>query len=409
MQALQTQYMIDEIRSDFPILLQKVNGFPLVYFDHGASTHKPRVVIDSVKHFQEHNYSNVHRGIHELSQQSSQLFEQVRTTVQEFIGAQSSEEIIFTSGTTASINILAQSLSLLLHKGDEIILSQMEHHANIVPWQMIAKQTGAILRIIPISSNGELLLDEYKTLLSSKTKIVSITHLSNVLGTINPVEEIIQLAHKHNAYVHLDGAQAVAHMPINVRKLNVDFYSFSGHKLFAPTGTGVLYGKKHLLEQLTPTMGGGSMIDKVSFEKSTYNDLPYKFEPGTPNISGFIGLGKAIEYIQNIGFSFIQNLENELFVYFQEKIKNSTYQIIGNSAHKAAIFSFIFDSIHPLDVATLLNEYGIAVRTGHHCCQPLIHHYQQSSSMRVSLSFINTKEEIDFFFEKLNHVIQLLQ
>lgn len=406
-----SSYPIHQIREDFPILNRSVNNKPLVYLDSGASSQKPKVVIDAVLNCYETYYSNVHRGIHQLSQEATNAYEAVREIIQKHIHSKQDYEILFTRGTTESINLLAHSFGKkYLKQGDEIILSEMEHHANIVPWQMICEQYGAVLKVIPVLENGDLDMSAYEHLLTEKTKMVSVQHVSNVLGTVNPVKEIIEKAHRVGAYVHLDGAQAVPHFKINVQELNVDFYSFSGHKLFAPTGTGILYGKEQLLNEMPPFLGGGNMIHLVSFEKTTYNELPHKFETGTPNIAEFIGLGKAINYVNEVGMENIASYEDELTVYMNERLKEiEGLRVLGTSKHKVGVFSFVIEGLHSYDIGMLLNEYGIAVRTGHHCCQPLMKKFGVDTSVRASLAMYNTKEEIDFFIEKLLTVKRMLQ
>lgn len=407
---LSENYNIDYIRSDFPIFKRKINDNSIVYLDSGASAQKPQIVIDSITNCYENYYSNVHRGIHSLSQEATDEFEESRRIIQQHVNAPKEQEIIFTAGTTESINLLARSLEqVFIQPDDEILVSEMAHHANIVPWQLLCERSGAKLRVIPINDEGEILIDEFSNLLSEKTKLVSVAHVSNVLGTVNPVKDIITMAHQVGSFVHLDGAQAVPHMQIDVQDLDVDFYSFSGHKVYGPTGTGVLYGKEDLLEQLPPYQGGGDMIDVVTFEKTTYNDLPHKFEAGTPNIAGFIGLGTALQYIQNIGLPAIEDYEHRLGNYASEKLNEiDGLRMLGTAKNKAAVFSFVIDGCHPLDVGTLLNEYGIAVRTGHHCCQPLMRRMGVTASIRASLAMYNTKTEIDYLVEKLNKVKEML-
>ena len=406
-----TSFQIDYIRSDFPVLQQEMNGHQLVYLDSGASAQKPQIVIDAVANFYSSYYCNVHRGVYTLSQQATDALENTRTIVQRHINAAHNEEIIFTAGTTESINLLAKSFGQqFLQEGDEIIISEMAHHANIVPWQLVCEQFGAKLKVIPINDAGELELEVYKKLLSEKTKMVSVAHVSNVLGTVNPVKEMIKAAHNVGAVVHLDGAQAIPHQSVDVQDLGADFYSFSAHKAFGPNGVGILYGKKELLNQLPPYQGGGDMIDIVTFEKTTFNDLPHKFEAGTPNIAGIIGFGEAINYMNTIGVDAINNYEAELTKYATKQLETvEDLTIFGTSEHKAAVFSFAIDGCHPLDIGTLLNEYGIAVRTGHHCCQPLMNRLGVSATTRASLAFYNTKEEIDYLVEKLQQVKQMLQ
>ena len=401
---------IDYVRSDFPILKRKINGNPLVFFDSGASAQTPQVVIDAVSTFYSNYYSNVHRGIHELSQEATNRFEAVRGKVQQFIKAQHEHEIIFTSGTTDAINLVAKSYGrAFINPGDVVLISEMEHHANIVSWQIMLEDRGAELQVFPITDAGEIDFEAYKLLLNDNVKLVALSHISNVLGTINPVKKIISEAHAHNIPVLLDGAQAVPHMKVDVQDLDVDFYTFSGHKLFATTGTGVLYGKEEYLNKMPPIMGGGDMIDKVSFEETTFNDLPHKFEAGTPNIAGFIGLGAAIDYVNNIGIENIERYEEELIDYMLEKLNTvNGLRLIGTAEHRASVFSFVIEGLHALDIGTLLNEYGIAVRTGHHCAQPLLARFDVTSTARASLAFYNTKEEIDVFIEKLNQVKEIL-
>lgn len=406
---LYTSINIDYIRSDFPTLKRKINGKPLVYFDSGASAQTPQIVIDAVSNFYSNYYSNVHRGIHELSQESTNQFESVRSKVKNFINAEKEHEIIFTTGTTDAINLVAKSFGrAYITEGDEILISEMEHHANIVSWQIMLEDQGAKLKVIPITEHGEIDIDAFRGMLSKKTKLISLSHISNVLGTINPVKELIQIAHQFDIPVLLDGAQAVPHMKVDVQELDVDFYTFSGHKLFATTGTGILYGKEMYLEKMPPIMGGGDMIDRVSFEKTTYNDLPHKFEAGTPNIAGFIGLGKAIDYMNNIGIEHIEEYEHELTAYMTQKLSTIEKLRVLGPEHRASVFSFVIEGLHALDIGTLLNEYGIAVRTGHHCAQPLLERLGVTSTVRASLAFYNTKEEIDYFIDKLNKIIDML-
>lgn len=396
-------FPVNQIRDDFPIFKRTVNQKPLVYFDSGASAQKPQIVIDSVLNFYKEHYSNVHRGIHQLSQEATTVYENVRKTIQAYINAKQDYEVIFTQGATESINLLAYSFGKkYLDENSEVIISEMEHHANIVPWQMMCEQYGAKLKVIPVLDNGDLDLDVYENLLTENTKIVSVQHVSNVLGTINPVKKMIQMAHDVGAVIHLDGAQAVPHFKIDVQDLDVDFYSFSGHKLFAPTGTGILYGKEKLLNEMPPFFGGGNMIDMVSFEKTTYNDLPHKFEAGTPNIAEFIGLGTAIGYLNDIGMERIAAYEDELTAYANEQLQTiDGLRMLGTSKQKVGVFSFVINGLHSYDIGMLLNEYGIAVRTGHHCCQPLMKRFGVDTSVRASLAMYNTKEEIDFLVEKL--------
>lgn len=401
---------ITEIRSDFPILKRQVNGKSLIYFDNGATTQKPQKVIDVINAYYSSQNSNIHRGVHALSQEATNAYEQARETIRTFINAKESSEIIFTTGTTGGINTIASILKKgYLKKDDDIIITQMCHHSNIVPWQMVCEEIGCHLKFIPIDKNGTLIYDEYLKLLSEKTKLVAFPHVSNTLGTINPVKKIIEDAHKVGAYVLVDGAQAVAHQKIDILKLDADFYCFSGHKLFGPTGTGILYGKKEILNKLPPYQGGGDMIKTVTLEKTTYNDLPHKLEAGTPNIAGGIGLGVAIEYLNNIGFDLIQKHEKELLDYGTLKLKEiDRVRIIGDSAHKASVISFIVNGIHPYDLGVLLDKMGIAVRTGHHCTQPIMDFFKIPGTIRASFSFYNTKQEIDLFITGLKKAIMML-
>lgn len=411
MEATKYKLNVEEIRKDFPILHRQVNGKPLVYFDNGATSQKPQQVIDVINRYYQHENSNIHRGIHTLSQEATDAYEKARTTVQQFINAKHHHEVIFTSGTTGSINLVASSFGKKhLQAGDEIIISTMEHHSNIVPWQMICEEKGAILKVIPISDKGELLMDEFEKLLSSKTKLVSITHVSNTLGTINPVKEIIKLAKKAGAFVLIDGAQAVPHTKVDVQALDCDFYAFSAHKMFGPTGVGILYGKESILNDLPPYQGGGDMIKTVTFEKTTYNELPHKFEAGTPNIVGGLGLAEAIDYMNNIGIENIEAYEHELLNYATEKIKQiEGVRIIGEAANKASVLSFLVDGTHPSDIGMIIDKLGIAIRTGHHCTEPLMNRFDIPGTARASFAFYNTKEEIDVFIKALERAVNMLR
>jgi len=402
---------ISQIRKDFPILKREVNGKPLVYFDNGATSQKPQVVIDAITNYYTNENSNIHRGIHTLSQEATDAYEKARTTVQQFINAKHNHEIIFTSGTTGSINLVASSFGKkYIQAGDEIIISTMEHHSNIVPWQMLCEEKGAVLKVIPINDKGELLLEEFKKLLSSKTKIVAITHVSNTLGTINPVKEIIKLAKAVGAFVLIDGAQAVPHTKVDVQALDCDFYAFSGHKMFGPTGVGILYGKESILNELPPYQGGGDMIKTVTFEKTTYNELPHKFEAGTPNIVGGIGLGVAINYMNSIGIDNIEAYEHELLAYATEQIKQiEGVRIIGEAQNKASVLSFLVDGTHPTDIGMIIDKLGIAIRTGHHCTEPLMNRFNIPGTARASFAFYNTKEEIDTFILALERALKMLK
>lgn len=401
---------INDIRKDFPILSRKIKGKDLVYLDNGATTQKPSQVIDTINEYYANENSNIHRGVHTLSQEATTKYEEARQTIQEFIGAQHSHEIIFTSGTTGSINLIASSFGKKhINKDDEVLISAMEHHSNIVPWQMICEEKGAILKVIPINKKGELIIDELDNLLSPKTKIVAVNHISNTLGTINPIETIIEKAHQQNALVLIDAAQSIAHTPINVIELDVDFLVFSGHKMFGPTGVGVLYGKEELLNDLPPYQGGGDMIKEVTFEKTTYNCLPHKLEAGTPNIAGGIGIGEAANYIQKIGFDFIHQQEKELLHYGTQKLLEiEGLRIIGTADQKTSVISFVIEGVHPFDVGTIIDQLGIAVRTGHHCTQPLMQFFEIPGTIRASFSFYNTKEEIDIFIEALKRALKML-
>ena len=401
---------LKDLRADFPILNLKVNGRPLVYFDNGATSQKPKSVIDAIQTYYESENANIHRGVHYLSQIATDLYEKSRKTIQSYINANSSDEVIFTKGTTDSINLVAFSFGELLNAGDEIIISAMEHHSNIVPWQMLCKRKGCVLKVVPFSEKGELLMDEFNKLLSSKTKLVSITHISNALGTINPIKEIIELSHQVGAKVLIDGAQSMQHMKVDVRDLDCDFFAFSSHKVFGPTGVGVLYGKADLLNQMPPYQGGGDMIAKVSFEETTYNELPYKFEAGTPNIAGVIGTGKAFEFLASLEMDEVIKHEQALLNYAHTELASiEGVRFIGQAEDKASVVSFVIDGIHPFDIGTLLDKQGIAVRTGHHCTQPVMDFFKIPGTIRVSFAFYNTLEEIDLFINALKKGISMLK
>ena len=403
-------FEVSQIREDFPALKQPIYGKNLIYFDNGATSQKPQVVIDAVAKFYDKDNSNIHRGVHYLSQQATAQYEEARKSIQKYIGAEHDEEIIFTKGTTDGINLVASSFGELVSEGDEIMISAMEHHSNIVPWQMLCERKKCKLRVIPMNKKGELDMQAFDELLSSKTKLVSVTHISNTLGTINPVEEIIRKAHNKGAYVLIDGAQSIQHVPINVQEMNCDFYAFSGHKVFGPTGIGVLYGKKAILNKMPPYQGGGDMIAKVTFEKTTYNELPFKFEAGTPHIAGGIGLGAAIDYLSGLDLEGIQKHEKELAEYAQGLL--STFEgmrIIGTANQKTSVVSFIVDGIHPFDLGTLLDKQGIAVRTGHHCTQPIMDFFGIPGTVRASFAFYNTKEEVDIFISAVERSINMLK
>lgn len=400
---------IQKIRADFPILSRKVNGRPLVYFDNGATSQKPHVVIDAIsKYYQEIN-ANIHRGVHTLSQLATDAYEISRGKIQNHINAKFSYEVIFTSGTTHAINAVANGFASLVKVGDEVLVSALEHHSNIVPWQMLCERTGATLRVIPMNDMGELILSEYDNLLSSKTKIVTVNHISNALGTINPIKYMIDKAHEVGAAILIDGAQAVPHLKPDVQDLDCDFYVFSGHKICGPTGVGILYGKEEWLRKLPPYQGGGEMIATVSFEKTTYADLPHKFEAGTPNIEAGIVLGTAIDYLNEIGFENIAQYEHELLEYATEKLLQiEGLKIFGTAREKTSVISFNIDGIHPYDIGTIIDKLGIAVRTGHHCAQPIMDFYKIPGTIRASFAFYNTKEEIDLMIEAVKKAKMML-
>ena len=400
---------LQKIRADFPILTQKVNGKPLVYFDNGATSQKPKVVIDAITKYYEEINANIHRGVHTLSQLATDAYEVSRRKIQSHINAKFPHEVIFTSGTTHAINAVANGFASILKSGDEVLVSALEHHSNIVPWQMLCERTGAILKVIPMNENGELIMSEYDKLLSDKTKIVAVNHISNALGTINPIEYMIEKAHQFGAAILIDGAQAVPHLKPDVQALDCDFYVFSGHKICGPTGVGILYGKEAWLHKLPPYQGGGEMIATVSFEKTTYADLPHKFEAGTPNIEGGIVLGTAIDYLNEIGFDDIAAYEHELLVYATEKLLQiGGLKIFGTAANKTSVISFNIEGIHPYDIGTIIDKLGIAVRTGHHCAQPIMDFFKIPGTIRASFAFYNTKEEIDIFVEALQKAKMML-
>ncbi len=400
---------IKKIRQDFPILNQLVYGKPLVYFDNGATTQKPRVVLDTLLHFYQGINANIHRGVHKLSEESTKAYEDARETVKQFINAQNSYEIIFTSGATASINLVAFSFGeVFVHEGDEIIVSEMEHHSNIVPWQMLCERKNAKLVVLPFNDDGELLIDQLDGLITPKTRIIAVTHVSNTLGTVNPIKEIINKAHSRNIPVLIDGAQGIKHDIVDVSSLDVDFYAFSGHKIYGPTGIGVLYGKEKWLNQMVPWQGGGDMISMVSFSKTTYNELPFKFEAGTANYIDAAGLAAAIKYYQSLGVENVKAYEADLLTYAtQQLLSVEGLKIFGNAPHKAAIISFQIDNIHPYDTGLILDKMGIAVRTGNHCTQPVIDHFEIDGTVRASLAFYNTFEEVDRLVDGLNKVKEM--
>lgn len=401
---------IQRIRADFPILKREVNGRPLVYLDNGATTQKPQQVIDTILNYYVDMNSNVHRGVHYLSQISTDAFENTRRKVQKFIHAEHEHEVIITKGTTEGINMIAQCYGkAFIHEGDEIIISAMEHHSNIVPWQMLCEERGAVLRVIPMNAQGELDMEAYRSLLSPKTKIVSVTYVSNALGTINPVREIIEAAHAQNVPVLLDAAQAVQHMKIDVQELDVDFLLFSGHKMYGPTGVGVLYGKEKWLNAIPPYQGGGDMIKEVTFEKTTYNELPFKFEAGTPNIEAGIALAAAVDYLEEIGLDTIKQYEDELLAYATDQLTQiEGLKIIGTAAEKSSVVSFVVEGVHPYDVGVILDKLGIAVRTGHHCAQPVMDQFHIPGTVRASLAMYNTKEEVDALVAGVKRAIGML-
>ncbi len=404
-----TTFSIEKIREDFPILKEKIRNKPLVYLDNAATCQKPQAVIDSISHLYTHEYANVHRGVHTLSVKATDRYEGAREKVKNFINAQSTKEIIFVKGTTEAINLIAQTFGKAnIKAGDEIIITAMEHHSNIVPWQMLCEETGAVLKVAPINLQGELIFAEFEKLISDKTKLVAVVHMSNALGTINPVEKIIAAAKAKNIPVLLDGAQAIPHMSVDVQALDCDFYAFSGHKLYAPAGIGVLYGKQALLEAMPPYQGGGDMIRKVTFEETEYNGLPYKFEAGTPSIADVVGLGAAIDYLTEIGMDNIANYEAELLQYATAKAKTiKGLRIVGEAREKGAILSFVLDKIHPHDIGTMLDSLGIAIRAGHHCAMPVMDFFEVPATARASFAVYNTKEEIDILMNGIEQLIEV--
>jgi cysteine desulfurase/selenocysteine lyase len=398
------------IRHDFPILDVLVHNKPLIYFDNAATTHKPREVIERLVSYYKKENCNIHRGVHYLSNQATEAFENSRKTVKEFINAAHAHEIIFTKGTTESINLVAQTFGRKhIQSGDEIIISEMEHHSNLVPWQMLAEQKGAVLKVIPVDEQGELEINVLKSLITERTKMIALAHVSNVLGTINPIHRVISVAHEHGIPVLLDGAQAVSHLAVDVQELNCDFYAFSAHKLYGPMGVGVLYGKEKFLEEMPPYQGGGEMVDQVTFSKTTYNKLPYKFEAGTPNVAGVLGMETAIKYVLDLELKKIHEYEREMLDYLTvELLKLEDIKIFGNAENKTAVISYNIGKVHPYDAGTIYDKLGIALRTGHHCAQPLIDRYQVSGMIRASLALYNTMEEIDRFIEATKQVRRML-
>lgn len=396
-----TNFNIQKIRADFPILNEKIRGKQLVYLDNGASTQKPKVVIDAESYYYEHQYANIHRGVHFLSQVGTDLYENVRKHVQQFINAKHNHEIIYTKGTTNAINLVAYTYGRkFINDGDEIVITEMEHHSNIVPWQMLCEEKKCVLKFIPLQEDGSINIEDAEKLITPKTKLVSVVYVSNALGTINPIKELIEIAHKNGAKILIDAAQAIQHFTIDVQKLDCDFLVFSGHKIYGPTGTGILYGKEEILNEMPPYEGGGDMIKSVSISGTVFNDLPFKFEAGTPNIAGCIALGTAIKYVQDIGIDNIKAYETELLNYATEKLSAiEGLKIYGTSKQKSSVISFLLDGIHPYDVGVILDNQGIAIRTGHHCAQPVMEHYDIPGTCRASFSFYNTKEEVDMLVE----------
>ncbi len=400
---------VEAVRRDFPILSREIGGKPLVYLDSAATSQKPQVVIDTLSAYYTGMNANIHRGVHTLSQEATEAYEGARGKVRQLINAAEDAEIVFTRGTTEGINLVAQTLGAQrLGQGGEVVISNMEHHSNVVPWQILCEQTGGRLRVVPINDDGELLMDEYESLLGPQTALVSIVHMSNALGTINPVKDIVALAHAHGIPVLLDGAQATPHLPVDVRELDCEFYAFSGHKLFGPTGIGVLYGKREWLESMPPYQGGGEQIKSVTFEKTIYNDLPYKFEAGTPHIAGVIGLGAAIDYVNGVGLARAAAHEHELLEYGTEQLQSiEGLRLIGTAREKAGVLSFVLDGIHPHDIGTVLDTQGIAIRTGHHCAQPLMQRFQIPATARASFAFYNTRGEIDALVEGIHKTFEV--
>ena len=400
----------EKIREEFPILDQKINGEDLIYLDNAASTQKPKAVINAIKDYYENDHSNVHRGVHTLSVRATEAYENARVKVTEFLNSPNNHQIIFTKGTTDSINLIATSITSLINENDEILITAMEHHSNIVPWQELCKRTGAILKIIPINENGEILINDYKDMISAKTRLISVVHLSNTLGTINPIEDIIKIAKLHDVITVIDGAQAAGHLPIDVQKLDCDFYLFSGHKIFGPTGIGVLYGKEEILNRIDPYQYGGEMILKVTFEETTYNSLPHKFEAGTPNIAGAVGIGASIDFINSLDRDLCHEYEMSLHDYALNQLEQiDGIRIIGKSSHKSAIISFVIDGMHPHDIGTIINQKGIAVRTGHHCTMPLMDFYEIPGTVRASFSIYNNHSEIDKLIDAIKLAIKMLK
>lgn len=401
---------ITKVRADFPILQQEINGFPLVYFDNGATSQKPQVVIDAISDYYQETNANIHRGVHTLSQRATDAYEAAREIMRQHLNAAYTHEVLFTAGTTHGINLVANGFASILKVGDEVLISAMEHHSNIVPWQLLCEKTGAKLRVIPMNENGELIQAEYLQLLNSNTKLVAVTHISNALGTINPIQEMVAQAHQVGAAFLVDGAQAVPHLQPDVQALNCDFYAFSGHKICGPTGTGILYGKEVWLNKLPPYQGGGEMIKTVTFEKTTYAELPHKFEAGTPHIAGGIALGVAVQYLQRLGFDAIAAHEKKLLDYATDQLLQiEGLKIYGTAAHKTSVISFNVGDIHPYDLGTIIDKKGIAVRTGHHCTQPIMDFFGIPGTIRASFAFYNTTAEIDYFVSALKKAVTMLR
>lgn len=401
-------YDVEKIRSDFPVLNQQVHGKPLVYLDNAATSQKPQAVIDSLVHYYANDNANIHRGVHTLSERATLAYENARKTVQVFLNASSEKEIVFTRGATEAINLVANGVAEYISAGDEILITAMEHHSNIVPWQMLCEKTGAILKVAPINEDGELLLEEFEALISKKTKFAALSHMSNALGTINPIKSLINLLHLSGVPVLIDGAQAIPHIPVDVQALGCEFYVFSGHKLYAPTGIGALYGQLEQLEKMVPYQGGGDMISMVTFEKTVYSKVPYKFEAGTPNIAGTIGLGAAIDYINQVGIEAIAAHENSLLEHAVEQSKSiKKLRIIGTAKNKGAILSFVLDGIHPHDIGTMMDHQGIAVRAGHHCAMPVMDFFGVPATARASFAMYNTHEEVDALMAGIENLIEM--
>jgi cysteine desulfurase / selenocysteine lyase len=405
------KFDVERIRADFPILNRKVNGKPLVYLDNAATTQKPLGVVENLVRFYLEENSNIHRGVHYLSQKATERYEGTRKKIRTFINAHDVQEVIFVRGTTEAINLVAHSfVRERIKPGEEILISGMEHHSNIVPWQIVCEQTGALLRVVPINDKGEIIIDEYEKMITPKVKFISLVHISNSLGTVNPVRQMIEMAHEHNIPVLIDGAQAVSHMKVDVRDLGCDFYVFSGHKMFGPTGIGILYGKTEHLEQMPPYQGGGDMIKSVTFEKTVYNDLPYKFEAGTPNIAGAVALGTAVDYINSVGLDAIYEYEQDLLAYATESVlRVDGLRIIGTARKKSAVISFMLEDVHPHDIGTIIDSEGVAIRTGHHCTQPVMQRFGIPATARASFAMYNTKEEVDVLIRSIESARKVFQ